>query len=257
MRVSRVDVNPSMNAGGDPIFVVAARGALVLPTRRGVEHRPARRRAAARSRRSIANVTVPLIRRGKLDSNPATHATDAAQATCSASPTRSTWCGRPGGNTRHYGILQTTGTQKALFRQPRFQQGVDATARRGARFRRRVPPRELEGHLPQRPGRGVRSRSVRSRRGSSPKATSWSIRANPAKVFKQPLRARAAQADQRVVPEDLRGVRLRQERHEWHAGPARHAAVRVRLGGGGGAAVAVEGRRHRDGGRSRLASSAW
>ena len=69
-------------------------------------------------------VTVPLIRRGKL-TNPAQHITDANPVNDAfrlAYPIELVRA--PATSSRHFGILQSTGTQKVLFRMPNFGQGV-------------------------------------------------------------------------------------------------------------------------------------
>ena len=123
MRVSRVDISPSVDAGGgSPIFVVAARGALVLSS--GGAWSVVRHDQGSGEVSPVdANATVPLIRRGRL--NPAAGTTDAGPGDLFrvANPIDLV---RPlASDSRNYGLLQTTGTQKALFRQPSFQQGVD------------------------------------------------------------------------------------------------------------------------------------
>ena len=123
LRVSRVDISPSVNAGGSsPIFVASARGALVLGTGGAwsvVRHDQGSGEVSAVD----ANATVPLIRRGRL--NPAAGTTDAAPGDLFriANPIDLVRPLAP--DSRNYGLLQTTGTQKVLFRQPSFQQGVD------------------------------------------------------------------------------------------------------------------------------------
>jgi hypothetical protein len=123
MRVSRVDVSSSQDTAGDPIFAGTARGAVVLP-RDGswsvVEHSQATGEVTPLD----PQATVPLIRRGQLD--PATQTTDAVPGDLFrlADPIDLLQA-PPGAGTRNYGLLQTTGTQKALFRQPSFQLGRD------------------------------------------------------------------------------------------------------------------------------------
>ena len=123
MRVSRVDVSPSVDAGGSaPIFVVSARGALVLSAGGAwsvVRHDQGKGDVTPVD----ANTRVPLIRRGRL--NPVTGTTDAGAGDLFriANPIDLV---RPlASDSQNYGLLQTTGTQKALFRQPSFQQGLD------------------------------------------------------------------------------------------------------------------------------------
>jgi hypothetical protein len=122
MRVSRVDVSPSVAVGGSPIFVVAARGALVLAS--GGAWSVVRHDQGSGEVSPVdANATVPLVRRGRL--NPAAGTTDAGPGDLFriANPIDLVRPLAP--DSRNYGLLQTTGTQKALFRQPSFQQGVD------------------------------------------------------------------------------------------------------------------------------------
>ncbi len=124
LRVSRIDVSPSVMVDGvTPNFVVAARGAVILPTG-GAWSMVAHSQATGEVTPLDASVTVPLIRRGKL-TNPSRHITD-------ANPVNDTFrlanpielVRAPGPMSRHYGILQSTGTQKVLFRQPNFREGV-------------------------------------------------------------------------------------------------------------------------------------
>jgi hypothetical protein len=122
LRVSRVDVSASVDAGGaTPIFVVAARGAVVLP-RGGAWSVVRHDQGSGEVSPLDPNATVPLIRRGRL--NPATRTTDAGPADLFRLANPIELVRAPGPDTRNYGFLQTTGTQKALFRQPSFQQGV-------------------------------------------------------------------------------------------------------------------------------------
>lgn len=122
MRLSRVDVSPSVDGSGAAIFVVAARGAVVLP--RGGAWSVVRHDQGSGEVSPIdPNATVPLIRRGRL--SPDSRTTDAVPADLFRIANPLELVRAPGPGSRHYGILQTTGTQKALFRQPSFQQGVD------------------------------------------------------------------------------------------------------------------------------------
>ena len=123
LRVSRVDVSPSVAADGvSPIFVVAARGAVVLPIGGAwsvVQHDSGSGDVTPLD----ANATVPLIRRGLLA--PATRTTDAASGDLLRLANPIDLVRAPSASARNFGFLQTTGTQKALFRLPSFQQGVD------------------------------------------------------------------------------------------------------------------------------------
>jgi hypothetical protein len=122
MRLSKVDVNASENAAGDHIFVSAARGSVVLPKDGSwsvVQHLQGTGEVSPLD----AQATVPLIRRGRL--NSVTQTTDAALGDLLRLANPIDLVRPPGDNTRHYGLLQSTGTQKALFRLPSFQTGLD------------------------------------------------------------------------------------------------------------------------------------
>lgn len=124
LRVSRIDVSPSVMADGvTPTFVVAARGAVILPTG-GAWSMVTHTQATGEVTSLDPSVTVPLIRRGKL-TNPAQHTTDASPVNDPfrlANPIELVRAPQP--SSRHFGILQSTGTQKVLFRMPHFRQGV-------------------------------------------------------------------------------------------------------------------------------------
>ena len=118
MRLSRVDVNHA--ATPTAIFVSAARGAIVLPKDGSwsvVEHDQDSGEVAPVE----AGAAVPLIRRGKLDAAKQTTDTKPTDLLRLASPADILAQPRPG--IRNYGLLQSTGTQKALFRLPSFQPG--------------------------------------------------------------------------------------------------------------------------------------
>jgi hypothetical protein len=122
MRLSRADVNASQNAGGDPIFVSAARGAVILPKDGAwsvVQHNHGTGEVSPLD----AQATVPLIRRGKLDS--VTQTTNAVANDLFRLANPADVVRPPDASTRNYGLLQSTGTQKALFRLPSFKTGVD------------------------------------------------------------------------------------------------------------------------------------
>lgn len=124
LRVSRIDVSPSVMADGvTPSFVVAARGAVILPAG-GAWSMVTHLQGTGEVTPLDPSVTVPLIRRGKL-TNPALHITDANPVNDPfrlANPIELVRA--PSGGSRHFGILQSTGTQKVLFRMPNFRQGV-------------------------------------------------------------------------------------------------------------------------------------
>jgi hypothetical protein len=122
MRISRVDVNSSVSAGGTPIFVSAARGAVILPKDGSwsvVQHSEGSGDVSP----LVSGATVPLVRRGEL--------LDAAKKLTNATVGDALRLAHPielvraaGANTMNFGILQSTGTQKALFRLPRFTDGL-------------------------------------------------------------------------------------------------------------------------------------
>jgi hypothetical protein len=118
MRIGRVDVNNAVDGANNPIFVGAARGSVVLP-RDGswsvVQHTHGSGEVAPLD----ANAAVPVIRRGQLNANAT--ATDATAADVFRLADPADLVKAPVANTRHYGLLQSTDTQKALFRKPRFK----------------------------------------------------------------------------------------------------------------------------------------
>lgn len=119
MRLSRVDVNHA--ATPTAIFVSAVRGAIVLPKDGSwsvVEHDQDSGEVAPVE----AGVAAPLIRRGKLDAAKQTTDAKLTDLLRLANPADILAQPRPG--IRNYGLLQSTGTQKALFRLPSFQLGL-------------------------------------------------------------------------------------------------------------------------------------
>ena len=122
MRLSRADVNASQNAGGIAIFVSAGRGSVVLPKDGAwsvVQHNQGTGEVSPLD----GQATVPLIRRGKL--NSATQTTDSLANDLFRLANPIDLVRPPDTSTRNYGLLQSTGTQKALFRLPSFQTSVD------------------------------------------------------------------------------------------------------------------------------------
>jgi hypothetical protein len=107
MRLSRVDVNPAKSAAGKHVFVSAARGSLVLP--------PDGAWSVVKQQTNTGDVQplapqelVPLI---KPNGNPNYLVAHPADVEVPASKT-------------HYGVLQSTGTQKLLFDIPQFAPGT-------------------------------------------------------------------------------------------------------------------------------------
>lgn len=123
MRLSRADVSSSEDGANHPIFVAAARGSVVLPKDGSwsvVQHNQGSGEVSPLE----PQATVPLIRRGKL-LDPSKQTTNAKADDLLRLAHPIDLVRLPGANTRNFGLLQSTGTQKALFRLPRFQQGVD------------------------------------------------------------------------------------------------------------------------------------
>lgn len=122
MRLSRVDVNASLDGASQPIFVTAARGSVVLPKDGAwsvVQHSQGSGEVSPLG----AGATVPLIRRGKLNADAT--GTNAGPGDLLRLANPIDLVRAPGPSTRNYGLLQSTGTQKALFRLPSFQEGKD------------------------------------------------------------------------------------------------------------------------------------
>ncbi len=115
MRVVRVDVCESVDSGGaDPLFVSAARGSVVLP-KDGAWSVVQYQHGSGEVAPLPDDAAVPLIREGVLGA-------------VSAAPLR---LENPMELVRgetpasiFFGLLQSTGTQKALFRKPRFEEAV-------------------------------------------------------------------------------------------------------------------------------------
>ena len=118
MRLTRIDVSESISAdGAKPLFVSTARGSVILP-KDGSWSTVQYQHGTQEVSPLPDNATVPLIRLGKLGTNPPdTHEfrlENPMELVRNAN-----------NNSIFYGLLQTTGTQKALFRKPRFQMLVD------------------------------------------------------------------------------------------------------------------------------------
>jgi hypothetical protein len=120
VRINRVDVNAAPN-GAQPVFVSAARGALVLPKEGSwsvVQHNNGTGEVSPLD----PQATVPLIRRGRLSPDATTTDSTAADLLRVANPVD--LVGPLGPSSRNFGLLQSTSTQKALFRLPSFEAGV-------------------------------------------------------------------------------------------------------------------------------------
>ena len=121
MRVNRFDVSNSQDNSGNPLFVAAVRGNVLLPKEGSwsmVHHEV-----------GTGNVTpmpdkasVPLIREGAMDKNTLKLPSPAGKLLRIANPMEIVRDAVAG--TLNLGILQTTSTQKALFLTPSFQNGL-------------------------------------------------------------------------------------------------------------------------------------
>jgi hypothetical protein len=103
MRLSRVDVNPALNAAGRNVFVTAARGSLILP-QDGSWSVVQQRTDTGDVKPVPAQETVPLIKPNASTNYLIAHPADVYQPASNA----------------HYGVVQSTGTQKLLFDVPQF-----------------------------------------------------------------------------------------------------------------------------------------
>ena len=123
MRISRVDVSPSIDTTGKTIFVTSARGAVTLPKDGSwsvVQHNQGTGEVTPLD----PQVPVPVVRRGVLNVATGKTNTTANDLVRLANPADLVVALT--GASRNFGLLQSTGTQKALFRLPAFRQGVDA-----------------------------------------------------------------------------------------------------------------------------------
>lgn len=106
MRLSRVDVNPATNAAGKSVFVSAARGSLILP-QDGSWSVVEQRTDTGDVKPVAPQNTVPLIKPNAGANYLIAHPADVHQPTSNA----------------HYGVVQSTGTQKLMFDVPQFTPG--------------------------------------------------------------------------------------------------------------------------------------
>ena len=106
MRLSRVDVNPALNAAGKSVFVSAARGSLILP-QDGSWSVVQQRTDTGDVKPVPPQETVPLIKPNGSANYLIAHPADVHVPASNA----------------HYGVVQSTGTQKLLFDVPQFTPG--------------------------------------------------------------------------------------------------------------------------------------
>ncbi len=122
MRITRFDVSPSVkksNALGDPIYVAATRGSVLLPKDGSwsiVQHETGTGEVTPLP----TYIPVPLIREGAWKpGNPLTAAVQTGKLLRMAHPKEI--LRDPVAATMNFGLLQTTATQKALFLTPSFE----------------------------------------------------------------------------------------------------------------------------------------
>jgi hypothetical protein len=115
MRITRVDVSESVNAAGNkPLFVSTARGSVVLP-KDGAWSVVQYQHGSGEVSPLPDDATVPLIRQGVLGgaSTAPLRLENPMELVRSSTP-----------SSIFFGLLQSTGTQKAMFRKPRFEEGL-------------------------------------------------------------------------------------------------------------------------------------
>lgn len=115
MRLTRVYVSQSVQADNvTPAFVATARGTAILP-KDGAWSVVQYQHGSGEVTPLPANTTAPLIKKGVLGTSPDTplRIENPMEMERPAIP-----------SSVHYGLLQSTGTQKALFRKPRFKKNV-------------------------------------------------------------------------------------------------------------------------------------
>ncbi|MBA2563574.1 MAG: hypothetical protein H0V14_11825, partial [Chitinophagaceae bacterium] len=127
MRINYFDVSNEKNDTHiNDVFVAAGRGNLILP-KDGSWSMVTHRASSGEVSPLPENITVPLIRIGQLvaagDGDVVISGNPKDQLLRIANPTEI--LRTPELNTINYGFLQNTGTQKALFLTPAFQQGVE------------------------------------------------------------------------------------------------------------------------------------
>jgi hypothetical protein len=124
MRITRVDVNPGFDAGGNRVFISAAKGTPVLPKDGSwtvVQHNLATKEVLPLA----GNDVIPLVREGErifipeeltYKQNKTAKPVNVAEAGELFKPLES--------RAKQYGFLQSTGENKVLFRNPLFENGV-------------------------------------------------------------------------------------------------------------------------------------
>ena len=123
MKVNRFDVNTSVDAANNPIFVCAARGSVIMPKDGSwtmVQHN----RGSGEVSPLPEQLSVPLIRIGKWVKDTVVSIADVKNLLRIAHP--EDLLKIPDAKTLNFGFLQNMGTQKVLFMTPGFKQGMDS-----------------------------------------------------------------------------------------------------------------------------------
>ncbi|WP_293676944.1 hypothetical protein [uncultured Phenylobacterium sp.] len=107
MRVQRVDVNPAVSAAGRTVFVTAAHGSPILPPD-GAWSMVTQRTDTGDVKPLSPAASTPLIKPNGAPNYLLAHPADVEVPTSNL----------------HYGVVQSTGTQKLLFDVPQFSPGV-------------------------------------------------------------------------------------------------------------------------------------
>jgi hypothetical protein len=122
MKLTRFDANVSEDAGGNPVFVLAGRGQVILPKDGSwtmVQHDA----GSGDVTPLPTSTTVPLIRKGKWKKGTVVNQTDVqGQLLRIAHPKEI--IREPANDTINFGYLQSTATQKALFLTPSYGFGL-------------------------------------------------------------------------------------------------------------------------------------
>lgn len=126
MRLNRIDVSNESSINTNDVFVAAARGSAILP-KDGSWSMVTHQASSGEVSPLPENITVPLIRVGQLvmtgtEGDVALDTDPTKKLLRIANPTEILRA--PTLNTINYGFLQNTGTQKALFLTPAFQNDV-------------------------------------------------------------------------------------------------------------------------------------
>ena len=119
VRINRFDVNNEKKSGNH-VFVVAARGSAILP-KDGSWSMVTHTAATGEVVPLPENVTIPIVKAGKIKANGSVEIDPGNQLARIANPTELLTASASPVN---YGFLQNTGTQKALFLTPSFEKGV-------------------------------------------------------------------------------------------------------------------------------------